>query len=258
MGLLVEGQRSFSETQGKEGLLRLFDKTEAPADYLSWRSTATLASEETPKGDKNFEPFGQTDPKQEPQTPSKYRFINNYGGPYAMKMELNRTAVERFIQLSRLEGIITLSSLPYSRTRLGLEINRDFSVSAKRNPTGDQRRFEKEENPLYQAISAKYGWAIQINGQRILQEIKDKPDKKNKDEERFSREFNRYLHSALLDCLVGEKLSRVLTLSIIHHGETSEDWHLDFNIPLPHLDDFVFGIGYLGLKGRTLVRSKKA
>jgi len=88
------------------------------ATAVEQRPIATLDVEEVPSQNKNFEPFVQTEEPQRFYPPRRHRFINNYGGPYAMKMELNRTAVERFIQLSRLEGNITLSSLPYSDVRI--------------------------------------------------------------------------------------------------------------------------------------------
>ena len=177
------------------------------ATAVEQRPIATLDVEEVPSQNKNFEPFVQTEEPQRFYPPRRHRFINNYGGPYAMKMELNRTAVERFIQLSRLEGNITLSSLPYSRTRSYLEINPDATVSAKRGLTLGQNNLEEEENPYYRVIATGDGWAVQINGQRILQEINDNPSGKNKDVDRFSKEFNRLLRHALSECVVKEKLT---------------------------------------------------
>lgn len=182
-------------------------ETQVLAEGLEVRPLATLNAEEVPDQNKDFEPFVQAEEPQRFYPPRKHRFINNYGGPYAIKMELNRTAVERFIQLSRLEGNITLFSLPYSRTRGYLEINPDATVSAKKGLTNGEKNFEEEENPYYRVIATGDGWAVQINGQRILQEINDKPNKKVKDQDRFSKEFNRFLRHALSECVIKEKLT---------------------------------------------------
>lgn len=222
---LVERPRGFAEASRKVGgffrnlneklsdprspILEqsLPEDTQALADNLAKKPIAILSAERTPKQNGDFEPLTQIEEPQGFYPPGKHRFINSYGGPYATKMELNRTAVERFIQLSRLEGNITLSSLPYSRSRGYLEINPDATVSAKRGLTIDQKNLEEEDNPYYRVIATGDGWAVQINGQRILQEVNDKPNKKIKDEDRFSREFNRFLRHALSECVVKEKLS---------------------------------------------------
>ena len=98
------------------------------------------------------------------------RFINNYDGPYATVLQFNRTVVERFIMLTGFGGTITLASLPH---RAYLE-----------------RRLEGEENPYYKVNATADGWAVQINGQKILEGIQKKPSKKISDDVRFAREFN--------------------------------------------------------------------
>jgi hypothetical protein len=115
------------------------------------------------------------------------RFINNYDGPYATVLQFNRTVVERFIMLTGFGGTITLASLPH---RAYLE-----------------RRLEGEENPYYKVNATADGWAVQINGQKILEGIQKKPSKKISDDVRFAREFNFSFRHALADCVRGETMS---------------------------------------------------
>lgn len=57
-----------------------------------------------PKPD-GFVPFLDEEPKEE------YVFVNNYGGAYSQKMELNRSGVERALKIARLQGKVFLTTL---------------------------------------------------------------------------------------------------------------------------------------------------
>lgn len=166
-----------------------------------------LSPEKAPEGNKNFEPFiGEEKPNETLPNP-EYKFINNYGGIYASRLELNRTAIERFISLSRIAGNITLSSLQRSRTRGYMEINSDASVSSKRGLTIGQHNLEEDGNPYYRINATRDGWMMQVNGEQILQDIHDKPSKKITNEVRFAKVFNGHLRHALKNVLTGEKLT---------------------------------------------------
>lgn len=176
----------------------------ALASEIAKKASSALSSERIPEKSTDFEPFV---PKEEPTLPKKYRFICNYGGPYTMQMELNRTAVERFIHLSHLGGTITLSSLPYSRTRGNMEVNPDFSVTGKRKLTWNERKIDEKENPYYRVVATTDGWSVQINGSRILEETNEKQKGNSPKEESFVQLFNTCLRLVLTECLIREKLS---------------------------------------------------
>lgn len=240
------------------------------------------------------------------------RFINNYDGPYAMRMELNRTAVERFIQLSHFEGNMLLGSLLFSTQRAYPEANPDGSVAGKKGLTIGQRDVAEEENPYYRTLATGDGWVILVNGQKILQDVQDKSDEAKGMERRFVRAFNGTLRHALAECLTKEKLSPAKDMffgeklfgtilqpavaatwsATFHHGSV-EEFIFDlagrmvtivpagyalleifgrFNphyceqnprqgvqifLPPLRIEDAVIGKAYLGIKGRTLVRSQK-
>lgn len=174
------------------------------ASEIAEEVSLVLTSERIPEKSTDFEPFVQ---KEGSIPPTRQRFICKYGGPYSTQMELNRTVVERFIQLSRLGGVITLSSLPYSRTRGHIEVNPDFSVTGKKKLTWGERKIDEEENPDYKVTVTGDGWVVQINGQGILEKINEKKDGKLSKEKRFTQLFNKCLRQALSECLLREKLS---------------------------------------------------
>jgi len=170
------------------------------------QGTMHIHLRKNPASQAGFEPFVATTPSQ-PESNTRNRFINNYDGPYATMLRLNRVAIERFIELSGFDGIITLASLPCSRNRTYLDINPDATASAKKGLRIGQRRLEDEENPYYKVNATADGWAVQINGQKILEEIQDKPSRKTTDDVRFARRFNDYLRGGLTACVRGETMS---------------------------------------------------
>ncbi len=139
-------------------------------------------------------------------------FKNNYSGPYATRLEIDRTALEMFIKLGRFEGNITLANDSYNRTRDNLDINPDATVSAKRLVPADQKKKDRQRNPYWRTIATGDGWTVLINGQKMVQDILNKPDKKKKDEDRFVSGFNTFLADAVNQCLVREKLTNTKEL----------------------------------------------
>lgn len=291
---------------------RQSDALQAVATSIAERTIVAMISEPTPQKAADFEPFVQEQPGGLwPRR--RNRFINNYDGPYAMRMELNRTSVERFIHLSRFEGDIHLGFLPYSTQRAYLEANPDGSVASKRGLTIGERNVEEEENPYYRAIATGDGWAMLMNGQRILEDARAKTAETKVMERRFVGAFNGILRHALVECLTKEKLSPAKDMffgqkvfdtmiqpvmaatwsATFHHGSVEEFvfdlagsmvtivpaayalsavfasrynpdyWEqnprqgIQIFLPPLRIEDVVIGKAYLGIKGRTLVRSQK-
>lgn len=166
---------------------------------------AILGKEKEPKGDRNFEPLT---PPENAEPPKQNLFLSEYDGPYAMRMEVNRTAVEKFLALARLDGTVALGSMTSVRTRNYREVNSDGTVAAKKASLfGEQMGENKDENPCFRTIPTQDGWRIEIQGDKILEEVNEKKHKKRTDAERFIEKFNGLLRQGLNECVTKHKFT---------------------------------------------------
>ncbi len=177
------------------------------ADKIIKDTIAALSKEREPKEDKNFEPLT---PPENAKPPENNRFRSEYDGPYAMSMDLNRTAVEKFLALARLDGAVTLESMTSSRTPRYMDANADGTVTGKKGLRfGEKIKDNEDENPYYRTVPTQDGWRVEVKGDKLLQNIVDKPHKKYSTKERFVQEFNQALRAALNECVWKEKLTNV-------------------------------------------------
>jgi hypothetical protein len=150
-----------------------------------------------------FEPFEIPESDQEDRL-----FVNLYGGHHAKDMELNIKTAEKTLKLAHLEGQIFLMSLPPSRNR-SLDANADGSVSAKKSVFWGEKLDEEKDNPYYKVTSIPQGWKIEINDQKMMEQLmKEKINPKQK-QRIFINKFNSFAKSSLESCIKKEKLSSV-------------------------------------------------
>jgi hypothetical protein len=135
-------------------------------------------------------------------------FVNLYGGHYADSMELNRKAIERVLKLAHLDGKVFLTSRGVSRDR-SIDANPDGSVTSKKSLFIREKPEDEDKNPYSRVISIPEGWKIEINDQRIMEELIDKRMSEKKTKATFVNKFDNLLGEKLLQCIVQEKLSTI-------------------------------------------------
>ncbi len=147
-----------------------------------------------------FEPFVNPEPQE------GYLFVNNYGGAYSQKMELNRKEVERALRIAHLKGQVFLTTLSPSRSRSEAQGN---ELAAKRFLFfGEKIKKAEEENPLARVVSVPEGWRIEINDHRLTEELTEKRKLSGKElQQAFIKRFNSQVRDALRECVWREKFS---------------------------------------------------
>lgn len=150
-----------------------------------------------------FEPFDGTAENQTGKL-----FVNLYGGAFSQEMELNRKAIEQALRLAHLDGKVFLSSLSLSRGR-SFEANSDGSVSAKRSVFFGEKLEEEKDNPYVKLTSVPQGWKIEINEQRMLEDLMKREMDPKKRQKVFVDKFNGFLKDSVANCIVKEKLSSI-------------------------------------------------
>jgi hypothetical protein len=186
-----------------------FEKKERIANILAkitGKEKSTIKSDQQPKKtnlNNKFEPFEIPEGDQENNL-----FVNSYHGHHAKDLELNRRAVEKVLRLAHLDGQVFLSSLPLSRNR-SLDANADGSVSAKKSIFWGEKLDEEKDNPYYRASNILQGWKIEINDQRMMDELMEKKIDPKKRQKIFINKFNSFTMSGLERCIRKEKLSSV-------------------------------------------------
>ena len=164
-----------------------------------------MRPEQEPKriNSNNFEPFVVPEEKQVDRL-----FVNLYCGHYAQNMEFNRRVVEKTLKLAHLDGQVFLTSLPVSRDR-PFDANSDGSVSGKRSVFFGQKPDEEKNNPYCKISSIPRGWKIEINNQRIMEELMEKKIDQKKSRKVFIGNFNSLVISGLENCILKEKFSSI-------------------------------------------------
>jgi hypothetical protein len=152
-----------------------------------------------------FEPFEIPEEEQQDRL-----FVNLYHGHLSSNMELNRKAIERTLKIAHLDGQVFLTSFSPSRNR-SLDANPDGSVSQKKTIFIGEKleEIEENENPYSRPVSIPQGWRIEINDQRIMNELIEKRVEPGKRENIFVSKFNSALERNLEKCVVKEKLSSI-------------------------------------------------
>lgn len=145
-----------------------------------------------------FEPFLNQD-QQEGNL-----FENIYRGNFSHDMLLNRSAVERVLQIAHLNGKVFLTNFQQSRSRSEAQGN---ELVAKRFGIFDRRaKKPEEENPYKRVVSVPEGWRIEINDQRITEELGQKLTGEEL-KRAFIERFNAELRGGLMECVWREKCS---------------------------------------------------
>jgi hypothetical protein len=152
-----------------------------------------------------FEPFEVPESEQQGNL-----FINSYHGHLASRMELNRNVIERTLKIAHLDGQVFLTSFVSSRNR-SLDANSDGSVSQKKTIFigEDLRKAEENENAYSRVISIPQGWRIEINDQRMMEELMGKNISADKREKIFIGKFNYLTERNLEECILREKFSSI-------------------------------------------------
>jgi len=148
-----------------------------------------------------FEPF---EPSED-----QVNFVNAYRGNFSKEMKLNRKAVERVLTIAHLDGTVSLTSLDNSRKRSIEEVNPDGSVSARRGLFKKQKIEDEEKEPLSRVISTPQGWNIEINGQKMAEQLTKKGLYGKGLQAKFIENFNRLLNTSVFEAVRREKLSGV-------------------------------------------------
>ena len=149
-----------------------------------------------------FEPFVDKE-SQEPQ--QDYIFVNNYGGDWSQKMELNRRAVERVLGIAHLNGKVFLSTLAPSRSRAEAQGN---ELAAKRFLIFEKKTQKpEEENPYKRVVSVPEGWRIEINDRRLTEELMEKRLGGERLQKAFIGKFNGLVREGIRECVLREKLT---------------------------------------------------
>lgn len=149
---------------------------------------------------RGFEPFINPEPQE------GNLLENIYRGNFSQKMELNRQRAERVLKIAHLNGKVVLSSLPQSRSRSEVQGN---ELAAKRFLIFDRKTQKpEEENPYKRVVSTPEGWRIEINDQRITEELSEQQKLSGeKLQKAFVNNFNMQLKDGIRDCVWREKLS---------------------------------------------------
>lgn len=165
------------------------------------KATEEPQSQETNKN--GFEPFINGDANGENNL-----FVNLYGGNFAQKMELNRKRVERVLKIAHLNGQVFLTTLSPNRQRSMDGVNPDGSVSAKRFIFfGEKTEEDVKDNPLSRVVAVPQGWRIEINDQKLSQELMERKLSGKKLQRTFVGRFNGLLKDGIRECVRREKLS---------------------------------------------------
>ncbi len=160
-------------------------------------------AEQKPKN--NFEPF--VNPEHNPNN----LLVNGYSGNYAQNMELDRKGIETVLKIVHLNGKVFFSSMPKSRDRSLEGVNEDGSVEVKRTPMleDEVQGLEDEENPFYRTVPVAEGWKIEINDERMMEELQKKGLTGKKLQGKFVQGFDSIFKTAVFECIRREKLSSV-------------------------------------------------
>lgn len=166
--------------------------------------------QEQPKKKLNnkFESFGEPLEEQ-----GNKLFVNAYRGHYFQNMEFNRRVVERTLRLAHLDSQVFLTSLPLSKSRSLDGVNSDGSTPVKKFLIWGEKLDEEKDNPYYRVRSIPQGWKIEINDQRIMEELLNKRIDPEKSQRQFIKKFNNLTTISLVDCIVKEKLSSIKDLN---------------------------------------------
>ena len=182
----------------------------------------------SPQKSDGFEPFVSQEPQEE------HSFVNLYGGAYSQRMELNRGAVERALKIAHLDGKVFLTTLTPSRDR-STEAQSNELVAKRFLFFGEKTQKEEEDNPLYRVVSVPEGWRIEVNDQRITEELTEKRLDGKELQKAFVGKFNGLVKEGLFECIRREKLSSEKDKDFIPKLLNSMAY-----LSIPHLERFLF------------------
>jgi len=150
-----------------------------------------------------FEPFVNPQPSEDTL------FVNGYNGNFAQKMDLNRKGVERILKIAHLDGQVFLTTLSPNRQK-SIEANPDGSVSGKQFLLFEAKAGEDEKDspiPLSRVAAVPQGWRIEINDQKLTEELTEKKLGGKELQRTFINMFNGKLKDALRECVWREKFT---------------------------------------------------
>lgn len=149
-----------------------------------------------------FEPFVGKEPQDSRED---NLFVNIYGGNYSQRMKLNRKGVERALEIAHLEGKVFLTSFSEPRSRPEAQGN---ELAARRFLIYDNKKQRaEEENPYKRVLSVPEGWRIEVNDQRITEDLMEKKLAGETLQKAFVREFNKFVKEGIRESVWREKFS---------------------------------------------------
>lgn len=135
----------------------------------------------------------------------------SYSGAYAQYLEINKPLVERFLEISALDGRVLLAESRFKKPQHPPDINPDGSVTRKGGLRwGERPNLEPKEpgNLYYQVKRDSQGYAIALNGDLITEDLLKKPDANARDiTEQFARRFDGYFMKGLREILWRDKFT---------------------------------------------------
>lgn len=150
-----------------------------------------------------FEPFVNPEPGR------NHLFVNGYNGNFAQQMDLNRKGIEEVLKIAHLDGRVILASLSPLRQR-SIEANPDGSVTGKRSLLfGESIEEDQKDNPflLSRVVAVPQGWKIEINDQKLTEELTGRKLSGKELQRAFIKRFNGQLKETLKECIWREKFS---------------------------------------------------
>lgn len=158
------------------------------------------SGETNDKRSDGFEPFVN------PEGSDENLFVNNYGGNFSQKMELNRKGVETALKIAHLDGQVFLASLPPSRSR-SAEAQGEELAAKRFLFFGEKTQKAEEENPYKRVVSVPEGWRIEINDSRITDELTERKLSGKRLQKTFVSRFNGLVKEGIRESVWREKLS---------------------------------------------------
>lgn len=138
------------------------------------------------------------------------RFICTYGGPLAQHLQINRSVVDKFLNIASLDGRVLLTESKRHRPRIAPDINPDGSVTAKGILKWGEKPAleEKKDNVYFQVEPDQEGWVISLNGRAIHDDLMEKTKKGSREVCQGTVEkLDYYLRVGLKESLLKDKLT---------------------------------------------------
>ena len=139
------------------------------------------------------------------------RFVCTYGGNFSQVLELNRSVIERFLQIGGLDGRVLLQESKVKKPQSMPDgLNPDGSLTGRGSLRFGQKleTDDKAKNPYIQVESDALGWTISINGGLITEDLTKKQGLTAREMTgQFGQKFNHFLGESFNQALIKDKFT---------------------------------------------------